>query len=126
MNPAAISLAVYGVYLLINGGALLVVPSTTLGLLGLPAVEEPWIRMLGLVTGEIGYYFLVAARKGMPTFYPATVYGRGFAALVFLVLVVSKVGPPQLLLFGTIDLLASVWTYLAIKRERDANLDKKL
>ena len=120
MKPAAISLAVYGGYLLANGVALLLAPGVTLGLLGLPPAEEPWIRVLGLVAGEIGYYFLVAVRKDIPAFYPATVYGRGFAALVFLALVVSKVGPLQLLLFGAVDLLTSVWTYLAIKREREA------
>jgi hypothetical protein len=111
------SLAVYGAYLLANGVALLLAPGVTLGLLGLAHAEDPWIRVLGLVAGEIGYYFLVAARKDIRAIYPATVYGRGFAALVFLALVVFKVGPPQLLLFAAVDLLTSAWTYVAIKRE---------
>jgi hypothetical protein len=111
------SLAVYGAYLLANGVALLLAPGVTLRLLGLAHAEDPWIRVLGLVAGEIGYYFLVAARKDIRAIYPATVYGRGFAALVFLALVVFKVGPPQLLLFAAVDLLTSAWTYVAIKRE---------
>lgn len=120
MKSAAISVAVYGTYLLANGLALLLAPGVALGLLGLPSAEEPWIRVVGLVIGEIGYYFLFAARKDIPVFYPATVYGRGFAALTFGALVALKLGPVQLLLLGAVDLFTSVWTYLAIKRERQA------
>jgi hypothetical protein len=120
MKSPAVSLAVYGAYLVTNGVALLLAPSLALGLLGLPPVEEPWVRVVGLVAGEIGFYFLVAARNDIPAFYPATVYGRGFAALAFAALVALKIGPLQLLIFGAVDLVTSVWTYLAIKRERQA------
>jgi hypothetical protein len=120
MKAPAISLAAYGAYLLANGVALLLAPGVTLGLLGLAHAEEPWIRVLGLVAGEIGYYFVVAARKDILALYPETVYGRGAAALVLLALVVSKIGPLQLLLFAAVDLLTAAWTYIAIKRERVA------
>jgi hypothetical protein len=114
VSPAAVSLAVYGVYLLVNGVGLAVSPVLLLALLGLPPTEEPWIRVLGLVAGEIGFYFLFAARKELSTFFPATVYGRGVAALVFLILVISKLGPMQLLLFAAVDLLTAIWTHFAI------------
>lgn len=116
MTQAALSLAVYGVYLLANGLALAVAPSLPLTLLGLPPTEEPWIRVLGLVAGEIGFYFLFAARKGIAGFFPATVFGRGVATLVFLALVAFKLGPVQLLLFAAVDLLTAIWTHLAIRR----------
>jgi hypothetical protein len=118
MTSAAVTLAVYGVYLLANGVALAVAPSLPLALLGLPPTEEPWIRVLGLVAGEIGFYFLFAARKGISSLFPATVIGRGVATLVFLTLVAFKLGPVQLLLFAAVDLLTAIWTHLAIKRER--------
>jgi hypothetical protein len=120
MKPAGLSLTVYGVYLMANGVALLLAPGVTLSVLGLPPAGEPWIRVVGLVAGELGYYFIVAARKDIAAFYLSTVYGRGFAALIFVSLVVLKLGPLQLLLFGAVDLLASAWTYFAIKRVRDA------
>ena len=65
MNAAAKSLVVYGVYLLFNGIALVVAPNTVLTLFGLPGTSEPWIRVVGLVAGEIGYYFIFAARRGL-------------------------------------------------------------
>jgi hypothetical protein len=118
MTPAAISLAVYGIYLLANGMALAVMPSVPLALLALPATEEPWIRVLGLVAAEVGFYCLFAARKGIVPFYPATVVGRGMAAAVFVALVAFKVGPLQLLIFAAVDLVTAIWTHLAIKRSR--------
>jgi hypothetical protein len=118
LTPAALSLAVYGAYLLVNGIGLAVAPRVPLALLGLPPTEEPWIRVLGLVAGEIGFYFLFAARKGISSFFSATVFGRGAATLVFLVLVAFKLGPVQLLLFAAVDFLTAIWTHLTIKRER--------
>ena len=118
MTPAALSLAVYGVYLLANGLGLAIAPSLLLSLLGLPPTEEPWIRVLGLVAGEVGFYFLFAARKDISSFFPATVFARGVAALVFLALVALKLGPLQLLLFAAVDAITAIWTHLAIKRAR--------
>ena len=116
MTPAAISLLVYGIYLLASGVGLLCTPNLPLALLGLPPTEEPWVRVLGLVAGEIGFYFVFAARKGVTSLFQATVYARGAAALVFIALVVLKLGPVQLLLFALVDALSAIWTHFAIKR----------
>src|SRR5439155_27186433 len=91
MDAAAKSLMVYGVYLLANGVALLLAPDVVLKGFGLPATSDPWIRVLGLVAGEIGYYFVVIARRGVTSLYPATVLARGVAALVFVALVASGI-----------------------------------
>jgi hypothetical protein len=116
MNPAALSVAVYGFYLLANGVALTLVPSVPLALLCLPPTQEPWIRLVGLLSGEIGFYFVFAARKDLSNFLMATVYGRATAALVFLGLVMLRLGPMQLLLFAAVDLVTAAWTYFASKR----------
>ena len=116
MDAAAKSLFVYGVYLLLNAVGLVLAPNTVLTLLGAPGTTEPWIRVLGLVVGEVGFYFIFAARRGLSGLYPATVYARGAAALVFVALVVTRVGPWQLLVFAAVDLIAALWTRLLIKR----------
>jgi hypothetical protein len=120
LNAAALSLAVYGVYLLANGLGLLLAPSVPFALLGVPFTEDPWVRVLGLVAGEIGFYFVYAARADLSSFYRATVYARGTAALVFLVLVALKLGPVQLLLFAAVDLLSAIWTHFALRSARAA------
>jgi hypothetical protein len=120
MDAAAKSLAVYGAYLLVNAMGLFFAPNTVLALLGAPSTSEPWIRVLGLVAGEIGYYFIFAARRGLSAFYPATVHARLVASVVFVALVVTKVGPWQLLIFALVDLIAAFWTKLSIKRNNEA------
>lgn len=120
MDAAAKSLAVYGAYLLLNAIGLVAAPNMLLAGLGLPGTSEPWVRVLGLVVGEIGYYFVFAARRGLSGLYPATIYARGAAAAVFVALVATKVGPWQLLLFGAVDVIAALWTWLSIKRRSDA------
>lgn len=119
MDAAAKSLVVFGIYLLLNAAGLVFAPNAVLGLFGLPGTSEPWVRVLGLVAGVIGYYYIFAASKGLRTFYPATIHGRAAGALVFFCLVVSNVGPWQLLLFGAVDLMAAAWTHIAL-RKREA------
>jgi hypothetical protein len=120
LTPSAFSLTVYGIYLLANGIGLAVAPGLPLAMLGLPPTEEPWIRVLGLVAGEVGFYILFAARKNLVAFFPATVYGRAGAAVVFVALVASKLAPAQLLLFAAVDAVTATWTYLAMRRQRAA------
>ena len=120
MDAAATSLVVYGAYLLFNAIGLVFAPNAVLALLGAPSTSEPWIRVLGLVAGEIGWYFIVAARRGLSGFYPATVHARFVAALVFVALVATGAGPWQLLLFAAVDLIAALWTRFSIKSVRGA------
>ncbi len=116
MDAAAKSLMVFGGYLLFNAAGLLFTPNIVLGLFGAAETNEPWIRVVGLVAGVIGYYYIFAARNGLRAFYPATVHGRLAAAAVFLGLVLAGVGPWQLLIFGAIDLSAALWTHVALRQ----------
>ena len=121
MDAAAKSLVAFGVYLLLNAVGLLIAPNMVLGLFGLPGTGEPWIRLLGLVAGVIGYYYIFASGRGLRAFYPATVHGRGVAALVILGLVVAKAAPWQLVIFGAIDLLGAIWTQSRLLRPRSSS-----
>jgi hypothetical protein len=115
MTKAALSLFVYGIYLLVNGVGLAVAPNLQLALLGLAPTEEPWIRVVGLVISEIGFYFVFAARRDIASLFQVTVYARGAAALVFAAFVALKLGPVQLLLFAAVDLMSAFWTHFAIR-----------
>ena len=120
MTPAALSVAVYGAHLLVNGIGLVFSPALPLALLSLPAANEPWARLFGLVAGEIGFYFIFAARNELAAFFRATVYGRAGAVAVFVGLFLLGIGPMQLLLFAAVDLLAAAWTQFALKRRSAA------
>ena len=49
MSNTARSIYVYGVYLVILGLTLLVIPNVPLPLFGLPTTNEVWIRIVGIV-----------------------------------------------------------------------------
>jgi hypothetical protein len=48
MGAAAISIAVYVVYLFGQGAALLLIPNTVLPIFGLPDAADHWVRIVGM------------------------------------------------------------------------------
>ena len=117
MSGVAISLVVYGLYLLANGAGLLFLPDLALSIVGIAPSTDVWIRVVGLLGAEIGFYFVYAGFKGVSSFYTATVIGRIAIALVFCALAILSIGPIQLLLFAAIDFLSAIWTYIAARKE---------
>ena len=114
MSPSAISIFVFGIYIVLVGAGFLFIPNTVLPLFKFPKTNEPWIRVLGSVVLILGFYYIIAAQNELTPFFWATVVGR-FALLVsFIVLVVTKKAQPMLLMFGVIDAAAGLWTLLTL------------
>jgi hypothetical protein len=115
MSSAARSVYIFGIYLLIVGGLLMGSPNTLLTMLGLPATEEVWIRVLGITVMAIGLLDLSNARSEQPMFLRSTVRVRVFVFVAFLVFTMMKLAPPVLMAFGAIDLAAATWTFFALR-----------
>lgn len=117
MSRAAKSLFIFGIYLCGVGIALLLVPNLILQLFGLPTTGEVWIRINGMLLICLSFYYIQSARNDLTNFIRWTVLGR--AAVIFylaaFVLLVSA--PKAILLFGLIDLLSAIWTWLALKKD---------
>ena len=114
MNSSAISLFVFGIYLVFVAAGFLFIPNTLLSLFKLPKTNEPWIRVMAILVAVIAYYYLVAAHNNLTPIFWATVYGR-FAVLVsFTILVLTKKAKPPLILFGAVDAAGAVWTLLTL------------
>lgn len=64
--------------------------------------------MLALVL-LILYLFII--RSGLPLMFQATVYARGFAVVVFLLLAFTT-GPWQLAIFAAVDAAGATWTHV--------------
>lgn len=98
------------------GAALVLVPNQLLQLLRFQATTEIWIRVLGILTITVGFYYFYTARHEQTAFYRATVHGRlfFFGAICLLTFVFSQ--PLTLLAIGSIDLLGAVWTWSALKK----------
>jgi len=117
MTKPATTLFVFAIYLILLGAALLVVPNTLLGLVGMPATTEVWIRIVGMLVVFLGVYYVVAARINSLPFMEASVRLRGSVLLFFGAFVALGFGPPVLLLFAAIDVLGALWTHLSLRRE---------
>src|SRR5688500_5237218 len=118
MSGAAKSLFVFGVYLAALGLVLLFIPNSLLGLFGEPPTDEIWIRVVAMLVLCMSFYYIQAARYGSTSFIRWTVFGRAAVIVYFAVFVFLVAAPKALLLFGSIDLLSAIWTWLALKKER--------
>ena len=115
MNPADISIFVFGIYLIaVVGIGFVAMPNTVLSMFKLPKTNEPWLRILGFIVAVIGVHCINAAVNGLTAFHWMSVWLR-FSVLVFLVvLTVLKQTKPQIIIFGVIDAGAAVWTLVAL------------
>ena len=116
MTAASRSLYYFGLYLILTGITLAVVPNLMLGILGIPETTEVWIRLLGLVVFNLGLGYVVIAPSNNVLFMTYSVYARSFVFAFFLIIYFIEMAPAQLLLFGVIDLLGAAWTYSALRK----------
>jgi hypothetical protein len=115
MSKGAVSIFVFGLYLLLVGPVLVLVPNLLLSVFAIPETSEVWIRVLGVVAAVLGYYYVVAARNEQTAFFRATVPGRLAVLVCFSAFVVMKMTAPTFLIFGVIDALGALWTALALR-----------
>ncbi len=114
MTRAAVSVVVFGFYLLALGVWLVLVPNSLLSLFGVPVVSDVWIRVVGMLALLIGYYYVQAARHGLTQFFSFTVHARSVVIVFFAGFVALGLVKPVLLLFGLVDLAGALWTWRAL------------
>ena len=117
MSPAARSVQVFGVYLLVLALVLLVAPNLLLTTFFLPPTSEVWIRVVGMLVGIIGFYYRVAAAAELRQIFVASVYARVAVLVFFGIFVAASWALPALLPFGVIDVLGAAWTWSALRRD---------
>ena len=115
MTRAARSIFIFGVYLLATGVVLFALPNVLLGVLGLPRTSEPWIRVAGIPIGIMGTFHIAAARAELVPFFRYTVWARPIVLLGIATLVLLRLAPPILLLFGVVDAAGAAWTRAALR-----------
>lgn len=117
MSGAAKSLFVFGIYLTALGVLLLLFPNALLRTFGAPTTNEVWIRINGMFVICLAYYYIQTARHGLTAFIRWTVWARAAVIIYFFSFVLFAGAPKALLLFGVIDLLSAVWTFMALQRD---------
>ena len=117
MSQAAKSLFVFGIYLIALGLVLLLIPNLILRVFGVPPTNEVWIRINGMLVVCLSFYYVQVARNELTMFIRWTVWTRIAVIIYFIAFVLLISAPKALLLFGLIDLLAAIWTWLALRKD---------
>lgn len=121
MTRAARSVFAFGLYLIGTASVLIVAPNVILRVVGITPTTEPWIRVLGVVVGVLGAYYVVAARAQLELFFRATVWGRALVLAGFVTLVALGWAPAPLIAFGVIDTLGALWTWVGLRTPSHPN-----
>lgn len=122
MSRAARSLFVFAIYLVVLGLILLLVPNLLLQIFGVSPTSDVWIRINGMFVLCLSFFYILAARSELTNFIGWTIPARVAVIFYFAAFVIFVSAPKALLLFGLIDLLAAIWTWLALKKDRAAIL----
>ena len=115
LSPARRSVVVFGVYLLALALALLVTPNMVLAIFAIPATQEVWIRVVGMLVGFLGYYYVRYGAGGARSFLEMTVQVRLSVPVFFLAFVLLASAPWQLMLFAVFDIVGAGWTWWSLQ-----------
>ena len=118
MSKSAFSVKFFGVYALLTGLNLMLAPNMLLEMFGIPATNEVWIRVVGVIAFNVGVYYWYAAKCEAKAFFEATVYARGFVLAAFVAFVAMGLVNKALILFGVVEVIGAIWTWLALKKEK--------
>jgi Kef-type K+ transport system membrane component KefB len=115
MSKVGKSIFVFGIYLVVLGLVLILIPNTLLTTFGLPTTSEVWIRVVGVLVLYLAFYYILAARRGLTDFFRWTVYTRPTLIVFFAAFVLMNLVKPALIPFGIADLLGAIWTGLTLR-----------
>merc|ERR1712065_126278 len=98
---------------------MLIAPKLPLTLTQLEHTAHPdfvWLRVMGIITCILGYYYTNATTTKNVDFLRVTVKGRIGAFLIFIVLALFGIVPPIVAGFGVVDFLAGVYTHHLLEK----------
>jgi hypothetical protein len=105
MTPSAKSVCYFGFYLYIVGLTLIFLPDFFLQTLQLPSTNEVWIRMVGILAFNIGYYYHRTGASTNHAFFKFTIPTRIVVFISFTVFALLKYTSPILIAIGAVDLM---------------------
>ena len=120
MTRAALSVYMYGLYL-ISSVALpfLIIPHFTLGLFGLSAGDELWVRFAGVLAGVLGAFYVAAVLTRNDPVLGWTVPARYASASFMAAMVALDTAGLGLLIFAALDALTASITWVALWADAD-------
>lgn len=111
------SVLVWGLYMLLLGAALVLVPAPLFTLFQLPYGGGFGEHMLGVLTLVLGLYYVLAAAQRNTALYRWKLYGHALGVALMITMILVDAAPPSLLSTAAMDVLAGAWTWLALRRD---------
>ena len=119
MSPAARTVFAFGLYLAGGGLLLLFVPAEVCLVLNLRTPGDTvWMRLCGMFFLDLAYYCIRAAQNENMMFIRWSTYTRPWTLAFLAAFVALGLVKPIILTFGLIDVLATLWTVRALRRQR--------
>ncbi len=120
LSRAAMSLLIFGVYLIFMGIIFLFVPEIMFTLLAYPTPPDIMSRLFGMIIVLLAYYYIRAALQdeGMANFFLWTVHTRALVIVFFIIFTVLGLVSPLIIMFGVIDLACAIWTWWALRKDK--------
>ena len=120
MSPSAQSIFFFGLYLFLLGILLVFLPNAVLGLVEIPPTNEVWIRLAGMLLLILGFFYVQAGRHNLVPFFQWTLVTRGVAFFFVLGFWLCGYISWLILAFWLGDLAGMIWTWTALRREKQA------
>jgi len=117
MSKSARTIFIYGLYALFAGIGFILMPDFCLGLFGFEPAGDHWIRVVGILTLGIAYYYLTSARAESKHFFKISWHGRIYFFVASSLLAVFGLAPWNILAVESVDLISAIWTALTLKNE---------
>lgn len=117
MSKSAKSVLTFGVYLVIIGTMLLLVPNLLITPFGLEPTSEVWIRLSGILLLALSVYYILAAKYEIIVIMKATGFIRCTIILFFTAFAFYELVSPNIIIFSVIDFIGGIWTLIMLKKE---------
>lgn len=118
MSKPAFTVLVHGVYALISGLTLLLLPAPILRILGFETTPDLWVRVFGLEVAVLGFYYLVSVSRNLTPILRASIVGRLLFMIVLALMALLKVAGWNIVLLGVVDVIGAFWTLAAFRAAR--------
>lgn len=120
LSRAAMSIFIFGFYLIFLGIVFLFVPEIMFIILAYPTSPDIISRVLGMIFLILAYYYIRAGLQdeGMTNFFLWTVHTRALVIVFFIIFTVLGLVSPLIIMFGVIDLVCAIWTWWALRKDK--------
>ena len=125
MSNSAKSVFFFGLYVALLGFLLIFFPNPLLRLVNVPATQEVWIYLAGMLLIFVGFFYAMAGRTNFVPFFRWTLVTRGIAVVFLIGFVLAGWVSPVILLFWLGDLAGALWTFFALRKEGKLVLVKR-